>query len=61
MRVDNLVRVPEQGLAFIVLANTSLLSRAYGLGVDSDVLRSDVARLFVESFVTGNEPLPGNH
>jgi hypothetical protein len=37
-----------------------MLSRAYGLGVDSDVLRSDVARLFVESFVTGNEPLPGN-
>jgi CubicO group peptidase (beta-lactamase class C family) len=56
-----IVRVPEQGLAFIVLANTSMLSRAYGLGVDSDVLRSDVARLFVESFVTGNEPLPGNH
>jgi CubicO group peptidase (beta-lactamase class C family) len=55
-----IVRVPEQGLAFIVLANTSMLSRAYGLGVDSDVLRSDVARLFVESFVTGSEPLPQN-
>jgi CubicO group peptidase (beta-lactamase class C family) len=55
-----IVRAPEQGLAFIVLANTSMLSRAYGLGVDSDVLRSDVARLFVESFVTGNETLPSN-
>jgi CubicO group peptidase (beta-lactamase class C family) len=55
-----IVRVPSQGLAFIVLANTSMLSRPYNLGVDSDVLRSDVARLFVESFVTGSEPLPGN-
>jgi len=55
-----IVRVPEQGLAFIVVANTSMLSRPYNLGVDSDVLRSDVARLFIESFVTGNEPLPSN-
>jgi len=55
-----IVRVPEQELAFIVLANTSMLSRPYGLGLDSDVLRSDVARLFVESFVTGSEPLPSN-
>lgn len=54
-----IVRVPEQGLAFVVLANTSMLSRAYGLGGDSNVLRSDVARLFIESFVTGDEPLPG--
>ncbi len=53
-----IVRVPEQGLAFVVLANTSMLSRAYGLGGDSNVLRSDVARLFIESFVTGDEPLP---
>jgi hypothetical protein len=28
------------------------------LGGDSNVLRSDVARLFVEPFVTGNDPLP---
>jgi CubicO group peptidase (beta-lactamase class C family) len=53
-----IVRVPEQGLAFVVLANTSMLSRAYGLGGDSNVLRSDVARLFIESFVTGDDPLP---
>jgi CubicO group peptidase (beta-lactamase class C family) len=55
-----IVRVPSEGLAFIVLANTSMLSRPYDLGLDSDVLRSDVARLFIESFVTGNEPLPRN-
>lgn len=53
-----IVRVPERGLAFVVLANTSMLSRPYGLGIDSNVLRSDVARLFIESFVTGDDPLP---
>ena len=53
-----IVRVPEQGLTFVVMANTPQLSAEYGLGGDSDVLRSDVARLFVESFVTGDEPFP---
>jgi CubicO group peptidase (beta-lactamase class C family) len=53
-----ILRVPERGLAFVVLANTSMLSRAYGLGGDSNVLRSDVARLFVDSFVHGSVPLP---
>ena len=53
-----IVRVPEKGLTFVVLANTPELSARYGLGGDSNVLRSDVARLFVESFVTGNQPFP---
>lgn len=53
-----IVRAPEKGLAFVVLANTSMLSRAYGLGGDANVLRSDVARLFIESFVIGDEALP---
>jgi CubicO group peptidase (beta-lactamase class C family) len=53
-----IVRAPEQGMTFVALANTNMLSRPYGLGVDSDVLRSDLARLFVESFVLGDEPLP---
>jgi hypothetical protein len=35
-----------------------MLSRAYGLGVDANVMRSDVARLFVDSYVLGDEPLP---
>ena len=57
-----IVRAPERSLAFVVLANTSMLSRAYyNLGADSNVLRSDVARLFVESFVTGTDPLPGQN
>jgi CubicO group peptidase (beta-lactamase class C family) len=54
-----IVRAPEKGLAFVVLANTPQLSAAYsGLGSDSNVLRSDVARLFVDAFVLGGEPLP---
>jgi CubicO group peptidase (beta-lactamase class C family) len=54
-----IVRAPELGLAFVVLANTQTLSSPYGLGGDNNVMRSDVARLFVEAFVLGNEPLPG--
>ncbi len=53
-----IVRAPQQGLTYVVLANTNMLSRAYGLGVDANVMRSEVARLFVESFVLGEEPLP---
>lgn len=52
-----IVRAPERELSFVVLANTNMLSRRYGLGGDSDVMRSDIARLFVESFVLGDEPL----
>jgi len=54
-----IVRAPDQGLAFVVLANTQTLSSPYGLGIDNDVMKSDVARLFVEDFVLGDEPLPG--
>lgn len=53
-----ILRAPQAGLTFVVLANTNMLSRAYGLGVDANVMRSDVARLFVESFVLGDEPFP---
>jgi CubicO group peptidase (beta-lactamase class C family) len=53
-----IVRVPERHMTFVVLGNTNMLSRPYHLGVDSNVLRSDVARLFIDAFVIGNEPLP---
>ncbi len=53
-----IVRAPQEGLTFVVLANTNMLSRAYDLGVDANVMRSGVARLFVESYVLGDEPLP---
>jgi CubicO group peptidase (beta-lactamase class C family) len=54
-----IVRVPEDDLTFVVVANTPQLSAAYGLGGDNNVLRSAVARLFVETYVLGDEPLPG--
>jgi CubicO group peptidase (beta-lactamase class C family) len=54
-----IIRVPERRLTFVVLANTPSLSAAYpGLGSDNNVLRSDVAKLFVAAFVDGGEPLP---
>jgi CubicO group peptidase (beta-lactamase class C family) len=53
-----IVRAPAQGLTFVVLANTQTLSSPYGLGVDNNVMRSEVARTFVEDFVLGDEPLP---
>jgi CubicO group peptidase (beta-lactamase class C family) len=53
-----IVRAPERKLTFVVLANTQTLSSPYGLGGDNNVMRSDVARMFVEDFVLGEEPLP---
>ena len=53
-----ILRVPARGLTFVVAANSDAMSRKYRLGGDANVLRSDVARLFVESFVTGKEPIP---
>ena len=53
-----ILRVPARGLTFIVAANSDAMSRKYGLGRDANVLRSDVARLFIESFVTGKAPMP---
>jgi CubicO group peptidase (beta-lactamase class C family) len=53
-----IVRAPEKGLTFVALANTQTLSSPYGLGADNNVMRSAVARLFVEAFVLGDDPLP---
>jgi CubicO group peptidase (beta-lactamase class C family) len=53
-----IVRAPDRALAFVVLATTQTPTSPYGLGVDDDVMRSDVAKLFVEAFVLGDEPLP---
>ncbi len=53
-----IVRVPENSLTFVALANTPQLSAAYGLGEDSNLFRSDVARLFIDYFVLGDEPFP---
>jgi len=52
-----IVRAPQQGLAFVIVANTSRLTGAYDVG-QWDVLEYGPARLFVESFVLGDDPLP---
>lgn len=54
-----IVRAPELGLTFVVLANTQTLSSPYGLGADNNVMRSAVARLFVEEYVLGEVPPAG--
>lgn len=45
-----ILKVPEQNITLIILANTDNLSRPYRLG-DGDVLRSPVALAFYERFV----------
>jgi len=44
------LKVPEQGLSFIILGNTEALSKGFGLH-RSNVLRSPAARLFLRTFV----------
>ncbi len=52
-----MVRAPQQGLTFVAVANTSRLTAAYDMGA-SDIMATGPGRLFVESFVLGNQPLP---
>jgi CubicO group peptidase (beta-lactamase class C family) len=52
-----LIRAPQQGLTFVALANTSRLTGAYDMGA-ADIMATGPGRLFVESFVLGNEPIP---
>ena len=47
-----ILKVPEENLTFIILANTDNLSRPYRLG-DGDVLRSPVAMAFYKLFIFG--------
>lgn len=53
-----LIRAPERGLTFIVVANTSRLTGAYDMSA-ADITITGPGRLFVDSFVLGNEPIPG--
>jgi hypothetical protein len=53
------LRAPERGLTFVAVANTRRMSGAYYMG-RGDVMESGPGRLFVESFVLGNQPLPRN-
>jgi CubicO group peptidase (beta-lactamase class C family) len=52
-----LIRAPQQGVAFVALANTSRLTGAYNMGA-ADIMATGPGRLFVESFVLGNAPMP---
>lgn len=46
-----IIKVPERGLTFVMLANSDGLSREFDLGKDENVLRSPFAKEFVSAFV----------
>jgi len=52
------IKVPEQELAFIILANTDMLSRAFPAIGNGDISVSVVAQEFINAFVFGNAVLP---
>ena len=52
-----IVKVPDRGLTFVVLANSDALSSPYQLGAGK-LETSPWARLFLDTFVIGNLPLP---
>jgi CubicO group peptidase (beta-lactamase class C family) len=52
-----IVKVPERGLTFVVLANTDGLSSPYPLGAGK-LETSPWARAFLDTFVIGSLPLP---
>ena len=52
-----IIKVPERGLTFVVLANNEQLSAPYRLGAGA-LLDSPVAREFLNAFVFNNTPLP---
>ena len=52
-----IVKVPERGLTFVLLANTDRLSKDFNLAA-GDVLVSPFAREFIQAYVNGNTTLP---
>jgi CubicO group peptidase (beta-lactamase class C family) len=52
-----IIRVPQRGLTFVLLANSDRLSRDTSLGA-GDLLSSKAARLFLDTFVFGRARLP---
>ena len=54
-----IVKVPERGLTFVVLANTDGLSSPYPLGAGK-LETSPWARAFLDTFVIGSLPLPSH-
>lgn len=54
-----IVKIPEQKLTFVILANNDMLSRGSpGIGSDNNVTRSVVAEEFLNAFVFGDAELP---
>jgi CubicO group peptidase (beta-lactamase class C family) len=51
-----IVKVPEQKITFVALANSDILSSAFNL-VNGDVMNSPYAKLFLSSFVLGGSKL----
>ena len=54
-----IVKIPDRGLTFVVLANTDGLSSAYPLG-SGKLDSSPWAREFLDAFVIGSVPLPNS-
>ena len=52
-----IIRAPERGLAFVLLANSDGLSRGTSLGT-GNLLSSPAARAFLDAFVFGRATLP---
>ena len=52
-----IIRVPNKGITFIALANNETLSSAYPMG-KGDVTKSELARLFLDYYITGDKPFP---
>jgi len=52
-----IIKVPSRDIAFIIMANSDMLSRPTNLG-GGDLMSSSVAREFVQAFVLGTATLP---
>lgn len=52
-----IIKVPSRGLAFIIMANSDMLSRPTNLGA-GDLMSSSLAREFIQAFVLGTATLP---
>lgn len=52
-----IVKLPDRGLAFILLANTDGLSAPFPLG-SGQLERSDFARQFLDAFLSARPPIP---
>jgi CubicO group peptidase (beta-lactamase class C family) len=52
-----IIKALDKELAFVIMANTDMLSRPFGLG-GGDITTSSIARYFLNSFVFGEGELP---